>query len=231
MKRSVRVAMLDSGVVEGHPHLPSVAGGVHLTAEGESADYRDALGHGTAVGALLHYMVPEAELYSVKIFDRRLATSLPVVLRGIAWCLAHGMDIINLSLGTVNEEHRPQFAEAIEEVRRADALLISAYAVEGRAMLPGSMAGVLGVVEDASLDHAGYRVVEDPTPHLAACPYPRDVEGVPREHNLHGVSFAVAHASAFVAARWDGRSDAAAWLEQLKMKQGSVDGLGVSGGR
>lgn len=210
--------MLDSGVVQGHPHLPAVAGGVQITAEGESLNFRDALGHGTAVGALLHYLVPEAELYSVKIFDRRLATSLPVVLRGIAWCVANGMDIINLSLGTANQDHQSQFATAIEQVKRAGALLVSAYDVDERGMLPGSMPGVLGVVGDAALDHSGLRVLETPTPHLAACPYPRDVEGVPRVHNLQGVSFAVAHVSAFVAARWDGQTDADTWTQRFRVE-------------
>src|SRR5437763_430097 len=34
---------------------------------------------------------------------------------------------------------------------------------------------------------------------LVAAPYPRDIPGVPRDKNVHGISFAVANASAFVA--------------------------------
>ena len=207
--------MLDSGVTEGHPHLPSVAGGIAMAPSGDLPDFRDALGHGTAVAALIHYLAPRAELFSVKIFDRRLATSLPTVLRGLDWCLANSIDIINLSLGTANPDHLEPFAAAIARVHAANAVLVSAYAANGTLMLPGSMPGVIGVVEDINCDHADLRFVDQPTPHLAACPYPRDIEGIPREHNLHGVSFAVAHISAMIAQRWKANRIGTDWLNQL----------------
>ena len=37
---------------------------------------------------------------------------------------------------------------------------------------------------------------------FCAPPFPREIPGVPRERNLMGVSFAVAHISAHLARRW-----------------------------
>jgi hypothetical protein len=219
MSQPVRIGMLDSGVHVGHPHLDSVAGGVGITVDGEVAEYVDTLGHGTAVGSLIQYLAPEADLFAIKIFDRRLATSLSIVLRAIDWCVRHQIDIINLSLGTTNEEHRGHFVSAIESVRASGAVLVSAYEVNGVTMLPGCLPGVIGVVEDVSCEHDGYRVFEGTPIRLAACPFPREIEGVPRERNLRGVSFAVAHISAQIAQRWEASQSEMNWLDRLVREQ------------
>ena len=156
---SVRIALLDSGVHATHPHITqAVCGGVTITPDGESADFTDMLGHGTAVCALVQAMAPDADIFSVRIFDRRLATTASTVLRGIEWCLRNRIDIINLSLGTTNANHAPAFLQAIRSVQEAGAVLVSAAEVEGTAMLPGSLPGVVGVVEDAACPREDVRV-------------------------------------------------------------------------
>lgn len=222
MTRPVRIAMLDSGVHVGHPHLKSISGGVAITPEREDAAYVDTLGHGTAVGALIRYLAPEAALFAVKIFGRRLATSLPIVLRAMDWCIRNEMDIINLSLGTTNEEHRRLFLPMVERVVASGAVIVSACEVEGVSMLPGSLPGVIGVIADRTCEHGEYRITDERPDCVAACPYPRDIEGVPRERNLQGVSFAVAHISAQIARRWDAAGPRADWLEVLALEQWPV---------
>ena len=217
MSRRVRVAMLDSGVYTGNAHIQrGLEGGVSILPDGvERPEFQDTLGHGTAVCAVLQQMAPEADLYSVKIFDKRLATSLPIVLRAIDWCLKQEIDIINLSLGTANEEHRPLFLAAIDRVQKSGALLVSAYAVTGTLMLPGALPRVVGVVEDATCPRETYRVICEGTTRFAACPFPLDIAGVPRERNIHGVSFAVAHISSQIAKRWHEPSPETDWVARL----------------
>lgn len=214
MSEPVRLAVLDSGVFAGNAHMRRpVQGGVTLLPEGERDGFEDTLGHGTAVCALLQEMAPEAELFSVKIFDRRLSTTVSIVLRAIDWCVEHRIDIINLSLGTTNEAHRPLFLSAIERVRSAGAVLVSAYEAGGATMLPGSLPGVVGVVEDASCPRDEYRVLAER--RFAGCPFPLDIAGVPRERNLRGVSFAVAHLSARIARAWPDVPAGADWVSLL----------------
>ncbi|MEO8028761.1 MAG: peptidase S8, partial [Bryobacteraceae bacterium] len=69
----MRVAVVDSGIYPGHMHVGSVAGGVALTVFGESGDTIDRLGHGTAVAGAIREKLPDAELFAVKVFDRRLS--------------------------------------------------------------------------------------------------------------------------------------------------------------
>jgi subtilisin family serine protease len=196
MSRAVRIAVLDSGVCRTHPHVGRIVEGITIGPDATLPGCEDTLGHGTAVASVIHYLNPEADLVAVKIFDGKLATSLSIVIRAIDWCLEHDVQVINLSLGTLNPEYRSAFEDVVARSRAAGALIVSALEVNGGAALPGSLPGVIGVIEgdDNQLCHRFGKTV------YTAPPFPRDIPGVPRERNLKGVSFAVARVSARIAA-------------------------------
>jgi len=196
MSRAVRIGVLDSGVCRTHPHVGRIVAGITIGPDGTLPGYEDTLGHGTAVASVIHHLNPEADLVAVKIFNGKLATSLPIVIRAIDWCLEHDVQVINLSLGTLNPEYRSVFEDAVARSQAAGALIVAALEVNGEAALPGSLPGVIGVVEgdDYQVCHRYGKTV------YTAPPYPRDIPGVPRERNLKGVSFAVARVSARIAA-------------------------------
>ncbi|HML18113.1 MAG TPA: S8 family serine peptidase [Bryobacteraceae bacterium] len=179
----MNIAIIDSGIHPGHPHVGEVAGGIGIV----SADYLDNLGHGTAVAGAIREKVPDASLYAVKVFDRRLSASLDTILRALEWCIAHQMDVINLSLGTANPSHREQF----ERVLTAASLIVSAAD-----FLPGNLPGVIGAAPEETCPRELFRYRDG---IFYASPYPRSIPGVPVERNLHGASFAVANMTGFVA--------------------------------
>jgi len=183
----MRIAVIDSGVHEGHPHVGRVAASVHITADGLDDDPVDRLGHGTAVAAAIREKAPEADLFSVKVFDRRLSANIGAIVRALAWCREQRMDLINLSLGTGNPEHRDVLMEAVA----GNALIVSAAD-----MLPGTLPGVVAVAADPSCPRGEFR-------HRGgtffASPYPRPIPGVPESRNLQGISFAVANMTGLAA--------------------------------
>jgi hypothetical protein len=183
----MKVAVIDSGIHPGHSHVGAIAGGVGVTEAGFTDDTIDRLGHGTAVAGAIREKAPEAELYAVKVFDRRLSTNIETILRALEWCIEQRMDVINLSLGTKNPEHREQF----ERVLASGGLVVSAA---GR--LPGSLPSVIGVAPEEDCPRDVYRYREGV---FYASPYPRSIPGVPPAGNLQGVSFAVANMTGFVA--------------------------------
>src|SRR5262245_1172425 len=124
--RGVRVAVIDSGVNPSHPHVSGVVGGVEISSQGETPDYMDRLGHGTAVAAAIAEKAPEAQLYAVKVFNRTLSTTADRILRAIDWAIEHRIDIVNLSLGTCNPSHRQSFADMIAKAAAARLLLVAA---------------------------------------------------------------------------------------------------------
>jgi subtilisin family serine protease len=195
----VVVAVLDSGIHAEHPHIGGVAGGVSFIDD--SDDFVDRIGHGTAVAAAIHEKAPAASLLAVRIFDRHLATNADVLARAIEWAAERGAHLINLSLGTANAAHAERLTVAAEYARARGALIVSALEANGAPLFPGSLASVLGVVADWTCERDAL-VVESRSgavSRLTASAYPRPIPGVPKEHNLAGVSFAVANASAFLA--------------------------------
>ena len=198
---SVSIAVVDSGVHIPHPHLPSVAGGVTLGVEGyESDDFVDRIGHGTAVAAAIHEKAPDAELWAVKVFERSLATSVPVLVRAIDWAIERRLRLVNMSLGTPNRLRAPELGPVIERAFEAGTVIISAHQHEGTIWYPGALPGVIGVIADIDQPRDQLGLVELPRgTAVVASPYPRPIAGVPVEQNLHGISFAVANATGGIA--------------------------------
>ena len=199
--RGVRIAVVDSGVHAAHPHVGGIAGGIHLTDHGDDDDVADRLGHGTAVAAAIRDKAPAAGLLAVRVFDDALVTSADRLARAIEWSAAAGASLINLSLGTGNPAHAERLSQAVAVAASLDAVVVAAREAGDRPLLPGTLEGVVGVLEQRDLPRDALRVVQltDGRPALCAAPWPRPIPGVPPERNLHGISFAVANATGFLA--------------------------------
>jgi hypothetical protein len=183
----MRIAVIDSGVATLHSHIGPIARGVTITADGESLDFADRVGHGTAVMAAIMEKAPDAEYLAVRVFDRGLRTKIEILIRGIEWAMGHNADLINLSLGTTNEDH----AGAFESLIARGALLISPASA-----IPGSLKGVIGVECDFECPRDQYYSRDGV---FYASGFARPIPGVPPEKNLNGVSFAVANLAGFAA--------------------------------
>jgi subtilisin family serine protease len=199
--RGVRVAVVDSGVHAAHPHVGGIEQGIAIRNDGSlDDDFVDRLGHGTAVAAAIREQAPDAAIVAIKVFWRSLSTDALSLVRGIDEGCARRADVVNLSLGTSNEAHRRSIAAAVERASARGAVVVAAGEHDGVRWLPGSLQPVVAVKADWEIDRHAYTLrVEAGRTIVAASPYPRDIPGVPRERNLHGISFAVANATGFVA--------------------------------
>ena len=200
--RGIKVAIIDSGINPAHPHVGGVAGGAAISAgeAGPSRDYLDYLGHGTAVAGAIREKAPDASLYAVKVFDRALTTNIQTIIKAIDWCVDNEMDVINLSLGTANGDHRDLIGRAVDRAAQKGIVLVAAREMSGKPSLPGCLPAVIGVAVDWEGPRARYSVNPvDDQPVFIASAYPRDIPGVPRERNLKGISFAVANMAGFIA--------------------------------
>lgn len=200
--RGVRIAVIDSGVHPGHPHIDAgrIGTGVAILADGtvqSGGDMTlDRLGHGTAVTAAIQEKAPDAEIVPVRVFHDALKTSARALAAAIAWSLEARADIINLSLGTVNPAHRDLFAGLVVAARDRGALIVAARDADGAPCWPGALDGVLGVGLDWDVPRDKFRIEAGV---FYASGYPRPIPGVAQRRNLHGISFATAQASGFAA--------------------------------
>ena len=118
----------------------------------------------------------------------------------IEWAARSGMHIVNLSLGTPRREHESALLQAMEVAAASGALIVAAREDDGVRYLPGSLPGAIAVDVDWTCPRGEYRIVDvDGVPVVRTSGLPRQIPGVPPEKNLHGLSFAVANATAFVA--------------------------------
>jgi hypothetical protein len=195
----IRVAVIDSGVNPHHPHVNGVAGGTTIGPGSEVNEYLDYLGHGTAVVAAIKEKAPMAAYYAVKIYHDSLRTDVRFLCEALEWAIDQRMDVVNLSLGTLNSAHRPLIAGLVKIASEAGVLLVAAAEADLVPVLPGSLPTVIGVGLDWDCPRDVFRYCSAAqSTRWRASGYPRSLPGMHPQRNLHGVSFATANMCGFV---------------------------------
>jgi subtilisin len=161
--RGVHVAVLDSGVDPAWG-LAAVGEGVGLLDRGEtgyrlrpSADVTDLDGHGTACIDILNRAAPGAVLHPVRLFHRRRQTSPEVLLAGLRWAVERRMDVVNLSLCTLDRSLLVPLYRACEEARLAGVLVVAAADGRYELSLPAVFGNTIGVAAGRFTAGTDYR--------------------------------------------------------------------------
>jgi subtilisin family serine protease len=99
----LRIGIVDTGLNPWHSHVRGSVTGcrIFLGADGsvaEDGDFRDVIGHGTAVAGVIREAFPEAEIFAVRVFDAEEVTYPTLVARGILRAAAEQCDYVNLSI-------------------------------------------------------------------------------------------------------------------------------------
>lgn len=145
--QGVKVAILDSGVVEDHPWLGSIAADEHETpTAGPLPTY---LGHGTFIAGIVLQHAPQAELLSVKVFAGNGVVDEATLAGHLA--ALPPVHIVNLSLGTNSHGNLPLFAveqalQGLSQRQPAPAVVAAAGNDDSdREVWPAAFDGVVGV--------------------------------------------------------------------------------------
>jgi subtilisin family serine protease len=195
-----RVGIIDTGVNPWHSHVRGRVRGARIFADAEGniqedEDFRDLVGHGTAVAGILRQGLPDAELFVLRVFDEELNSYPSLVARALLRAAAAGCGIINLSLGMPPGQGSEVIEEACRVVLDAGAVLVAAGHPGKPGLLPASLPGVIGVMSADHLEPGKVDVnPKRPYSHQASG-WPRDLKGLPSGTNLWGNSFACARVS------------------------------------
>lgn len=158
----VKVGIIDTGIDASHPDLSvNLKGGVSCVVY--TSKYADDNGHGTHVAGIVAAVdnglgvvgvAPQADLYAIKVLDRKGSGYLSDIIRGMDWAVANGMHVVNMSLGT--NTYSAAFALAAERVARAGVVQVAAAGNDGPGAdtvdYPGAFPHVLAVGATASND-------------------------------------------------------------------------------
>lgn len=199
-----RIGVIDTGVNPWHSHVRGGVTGCRIYLDGagrirEDDDFRDLVGHGTAVAGILRERLPDAEIFAVRVFENDFSSYPSLVARAVLRAAAEGCTILNLSLGMSPGPGSEHLIAACREVMAAGCTIVAAGHPDNATLLPASIPGVLGVIADDRVPPGKIRT--DPErcyPH-AASGSPRTLEGVGTSDNLWGNSFACARLTAYMA--------------------------------
>lgn len=173
----VRVAVIDSGIEADHPDLEGcvdVDSSIRcdVGADGEVIEepgpHDDSFGHGTACAGIIHHIAPAARITSVKVLGSGLSGKAAAFLRGLAWAVDEGFDVINLSLGTTRKDWALPFYEICDRAYFANAFVVTAANNVMRPSYPSLIAAVASVASNLSADPMRFHYnPEPPTEFLA----------------------------------------------------------------
>jgi subtilisin len=135
--QEIRIGVIDTGVDFSHPDLrDSIAGGINLIHR--HLPPLDDNGHGTHIsgtiaagaGQGMSGVAPHAKLYAVKAFDHNGTSFVTDIVKGIDWCVSHGIHIINMSFGM--KSYSPSLETAVRNAAKEGVVIIASSGNEGK---------------------------------------------------------------------------------------------------
>lgn len=142
----IRIGVLDSGI--GGTAGAAVVARADFPAGARAPDeVRDALGHGSAIAAIIAAAVPGCALLDARIFHAQLRCSPAQAAAGIDWLVAEGAQLINLSLGLRSADAVLQ--AACERALGAGVVLVASAPARGEPVYPAAWTGVIRATGDA----------------------------------------------------------------------------------
>jgi subtilisin family serine protease len=150
--QGIKVAIVDTGIDFKHPDLlTNIRTGINIIRPSRTP--ADDNGHGTHVAGIIGALsntvgvvgiAPNVELYPVKVLKSNGVGYLSDIIAGIDWSVAHGMDVINLSLGTTTDIQ--SMHDAVVRADQAGVIVVAAAGNSGgTVMYPAAYAEVISV--------------------------------------------------------------------------------------
>ncbi|MBA4371132.1 MAG: peptidase S8 [Coriobacteriaceae bacterium] len=174
----VKVAVVDTGIQPDHPDLVgNVKDG--MSAVSYTTKWADDNGHGTHVAGTIAAVdnsigvigvAPAADLYAVKVLDRRGSGWLSDIIEGLQWSAVNGMDVVNLSLGT--SVYSASFDAAVQNTIDSGVVVVAAAGNSGPGEntvgYPAAFPNVIAVAATDSSDNVAWFSSRGPQVTIAA---------------------------------------------------------------
>lgn len=133
----VKVAVVDTGIQLDHPDLKdNIKGGINTINPLKSPN--DDNGHGTHVAGIIAAVDntigvigtgPKVWLYAVKVLNKNGMGFVSDIIEGIQWCVANGIQVVNMSFGTSSDVQA--FHDALTTAYNSGLILVAAAGNSG----------------------------------------------------------------------------------------------------
>ena len=127
VKKSVTVAVIDSGVDVTHPFLRS-----NLILNNENKSLNDSSGHGTHIAGIIKSVFPKVKILPIKYYNENATgkENLQKTIEAIQYAIKMKVDIINYSAG--GDGASPMERQALEQAKDHGILVVVAAGNNGR---------------------------------------------------------------------------------------------------
>jgi hypothetical protein len=147
-----RVAIIDSGVEDGHPMVGRVDGAMVVEDVPDSDTKRvverahpDLYGHGTAIAGIVRSMAPACELWSVQVLGPSLKGRAGSLVAAVRWAVEQKFDVINLSLSTSSTAWYGPLQDLMDDAFFGGTVAVCAVNNVFTATYPAQFASVISV--------------------------------------------------------------------------------------
>lgn len=163
----IKVGVVDTGIDSRHPDLAARLRGGRSFVGDTLPHLQDGVGHGTHVAGTIAAtdngegvvgVAPEAEIYSLRVFDENAEyTNASALIEAIDWAIANGIRVLNMSLG--GPESSLLEREAFDRAAENGVLVFASTGNDGRRLTnyPAAYEGAIGVgAVDSTLARATF---------------------------------------------------------------------------
>ncbi|MBD7912578.1 S8 family serine peptidase [Clostridium cibarium] len=165
ISKKLKLAIIDDGININRYSIGELEYDVEVTynlkiRKVNSIDSFDS-SHGTTCAAIIKKIAPNANLSSVKIINNETYKSTAAQLvKSIEWCVDKKIDIVNLSLGTIDYRDFEPIREVVNYATKNGLIIVAAGNNNVGYTCPASLSNVIGVKCDInskiSLDECEY---------------------------------------------------------------------------
>ncbi|MGN4241011.1 S8 family peptidase [Staphylococcus equorum] len=116
LQRNIKIGLLDSGVKTTHPYLQNkIVNKRNLTLHNST----DEAGHGTQVSGVINILNDNITLYSYKLYNHFHEINNLNIIKGIYKAAGDGVNLLNISLGTYQDNSTLRGNLIIESYKKA----------------------------------------------------------------------------------------------------------------
>ena len=199
---SADIVIIDSGVDRATANLEKVVGGCSVISGTVSLDkFEDAVGHGTAIASLFMRLLPEANLFIIKVFHENKKVTTDDIITALEYISDHvECGVVNLSFGVRACTDVNRLYNACEKVASRGTILVAAFDNMGAVSYPAAFDNVIGV--DYTYGITSYKEFEFVENSIVNIRGTIKEQWIPwlngKRTLLQGSSFLAPHISAFV---------------------------------
>lgn len=148
----ISVAVVDDGISNGLFGTNKIEHSIEITSDliiqyiDKSNMVRGNISHGTICAAIIKKYYPEAILTSIKVLNNKShKCKKEQLIKAVEWCIHNDVQVINLSIGTINYRDFEPIREIIDKAYKRGLIIVAACNNKDIFTYPASYTNTIGV--------------------------------------------------------------------------------------